>query len=131
MSERSLASHTPTSLWIIESQTVMFVHYEKKPVTCHRCWDLSHTATECKVYKTVCPDGWENAVSVLVEDEVEETIVSEMQVVDMVHPILNDTNETSNSSRSMLSSESESEKNEEPEFQCYDCNKKSVIQGTS
>ena len=66
----------------------------------------------------------------MVEDEeVEETIVSEMQVGDMVNPILNDTNETSNesvidSSRSMLYSESESEKNEEPEFLCYECNKK-------
>ena len=127
----SLASHIPTSLWIIESQTAMFVNYEKQPVTCHRCGDLSHTATECNVYKTVRPDERDNAVSVLVEDDVvEETGVSDMQLEgDVANPILNDTNENSNgssndSSRSMLSSETDSEQNEELEFQCYECNKK-------
>ena len=72
----TVTSPIPSSLWVIESQTNMFLYYENQPLTCHTCGSVDHRAIECEVWKTTLPNERENAVNIYIDidqEDLEET----------------------------------------------------------
>ena len=127
----TITSPIPSSLWVVESQTNMFLYYENQPLTCHTCGSVDHKAIECEVWKTTLPNERENAVNIDIDQE-DLAGTNDPGAQSEVGDAINDQDNThESSSKSTLSPESESEsenenneENVECEFVCTECDKK-------